>query len=83
MTKSENFPCFLRKDLLSRCFYFVLFEIFVSDLFLLPIYLVKLCCVSGAYENLTDSQEEDNDDLLEFILRYNKDMHDDTTKLYL
>lgn len=69
--------------MLSGCFQFGVFEIFVSNLFLLPIYRVKLCCVSGAYENLTDSQEEDNDDLLESILRYNKDMHDDTTKLYL
>ena len=47
--------------MLSRCFHFGVLENFVSSLFLPPIFLKKLCCVSDTYVNLTDSQEEDHD----------------------
>ena len=48
--------------MLSRCFHFGVFEIFVSSLFLSPFFLKKPCCISVTYKSLTESQEEDHDD---------------------
>ena len=53
MTKSDNFRCFPRYDLLSRCFHFGVFEIFVSNLFLLR-FFTKI--VIG-YQTLTRNQQ--------------------------
>ena len=53
-----SFPC---EDLLSRCFHFVVSQIFVSSLFLVHISPTNTYCVSGTYEELTGFQEEDHD----------------------
>jgi len=63
--------------LLSSFFHFFVSDIFVPSLFLSPTFSIKPYCISDTYESLTDSQEEDDDDLLEFILQYNKDMQDE------
>ena len=68
---------FPRKDLLSRCFHFRVSEIFVSSLFLLPFPSFHYHCVSNTYEQSAGFKEEYNDDSLEFILRYNKDIRDE------
>ena len=47
--------------MLSKCFHFGVFEIFVSSLFPNPIIFKKPYCVSVTYESLTDSEEEDYD----------------------
>jgi len=61
MTKSENFSCFPCEDLLSRCFHFGVFEIFVPNLFLLPFSPFQYICVSATYKQAADYQEEDHD----------------------
>ena len=47
--------------MLSRCFLFGVYEIFVSSLFLLPILLGKQHCVSSTYKQTTGFEEKDND----------------------
>jgi hypothetical protein len=44
--------------------------------------LKKLYCITVTYEDLAGFQEEDHDDLLEFILKYNKDMQGEGMVLY-
>ena len=47
--------------MLSRCFHFRVFEIFVSSLFLGHVSPLKPSCVSGTYEELAGFQEENHD----------------------
>jgi len=68
--------------LLSGCFHFTVSQFFVSSLFLVHISLIKHHCISITQEELTGFQEEDHDDLLEFILNYNKDMQGEGMVLY-
>ena len=43
--------------MLSRCFHFGVFEIFVSSLFLLVLFAFWECCYSALYNSEADSQE--------------------------
>ena len=47
--------------MLSRCFHFGVFEIFVPNLFLLPFLPFQYDCVSITYEQSAGFQEEDYD----------------------
>lgn len=47
--------------MLSRCFHFWVFEIFVSSLFLLVLFAFWECWYSALYNSEADSQEEDHD----------------------
>ena len=47
--------------MLSRCFHFGVFEIFVSSLFLLVLFAFWECWYSALYNSEADSQEEDHD----------------------
>ena len=48
--------------MLSRCFHFGVFEIFVSSLFLLVLFAFWECWYSALYNSEADSQEVDYDD---------------------
>ena len=61
MIENENFRSFPCQDMLSICFHFGVFEIFVSSMFLVHVSLIKPYCVSVTYEELTAFEEEDND----------------------
>ena len=61
MIENKNFRSFPCQDMLSICFHFGVFEIFVSSLFLVHFSLIKPYCVSVTYEELTAFEEEDND----------------------
>ena len=61
MIENENFRSFPFQDMLSICFHFGGFEIFVSSLFLVHVSLLRLYCVPATYEELAGFQEEDND----------------------
>ena len=61
MIENENFRSFPCQDMLSICFHFGVFEIFVSSLFLVHVSLLRLYCVPATYEELAGFQEEDND----------------------
>lgn len=67
MIENENFVCFPRYDLLSRCFHFGFFEIFVPNLFPPPFLSFRYSCVSTSYKQPADFQEEDNDDIGECV----------------
>ena len=47
--------------MLSRCFHFGVFEIFVSSLFLLVLFAFWECWYSALYNSEADSQKEDHD----------------------
>ena len=47
--------------MLSRCFHFGVFEIFVPNLLFLPFLSFQNSCVSITYEQSANFQEEDND----------------------
>ena len=47
--------------MLSRCFHFGVFEIFVSSLFLLVVFAFGEYLLSAHYNSKADSQEEDYD----------------------
>lgn len=81
--KSITLPLFAKLRSVKWHFLSFVFKFFVPNLFLSQNPSNKPCCISICYIKSVVYQEEDNDDLLESILRYNKDMHDDTTKLYL
>ena len=53
--------------MLSRCFHFGVFEIFVSSLFLLVVFAFGVCWYSALYNSKADSQEEDYEALKDFI----------------
>ena len=61
MKENENFLSFPCQDMLSRCFHFGVFEIFVSSLFLLVIWAFGEYWYSVLYIPKVDSQEEDHD----------------------
>ena len=52
--------------MLSRCFHFGVFQIFVSSLFLLVIFAFGECWYSALYNSEADSQEEDYEALKDF-----------------
>ena len=53
--------------MLSRCFHFGVFEIFVSSLFLLAFFGFSKYWLSAPYKLSADSQEEDYEALKDFI----------------
>ena len=53
--------------MLSRCFHFGVFEIFVSSLFLLVVFAFGEYWYSALYNSEADSQEEDYEALKDFI----------------
>ena len=53
--------------MLSRCFRFGVFEIFVSSLFLLALFAFGEYSYSALYNSEADSQEEDYEALKDFI----------------
>ena len=73
MIENENFRCFPHQDMLSRCFHFWVFEIFVSSLFLVSVTTKKLSCISITYKEITGFEEEDHDGCLRklFLLSHN------------
>ena len=60
--------------MLSRCFHFGVFEIFVSSLFLLVLFAFWECRYSALYNSEADSQEEDYNALRAEITRLKKEL---------
>lgn len=54
-------PLFSVLRFVKQMFFFRVSQFFVSSLFLVHISLIKLYCVSDAYEELIGFEEEDND----------------------